>query len=109
MEELEKLESYNPYGKAGSGAPNRDLNGNIVASRKPATITANYSLPADKEEQRKAYERELKEQIREKNEKIMMQNQAKKEQEELEERRIKEELDLINQKDKASIMKEKGL
>jgi hypothetical protein len=33
-EELEKLNAYNPFGKGGSGAPNRDHFGNIVTVRK---------------------------------------------------------------------------
>ena len=33
-EELKKNQAYNPFGKAGAGAPVRDHNGNIVANRK---------------------------------------------------------------------------
>jgi hypothetical protein len=33
-EEIEKLNSYNPFGKSGAGAPNRDNYGNIMATRR---------------------------------------------------------------------------
>ena len=33
-EELEHMQNYNPFGKGGSGAPRRDVQGNIIASFK---------------------------------------------------------------------------
>ena len=33
-EELKKQMEYNPFGKAGAGAPLRDNNGNIIMNRK---------------------------------------------------------------------------
>ena len=32
--ELEKMMAYNPFGKAGCGAPYKDLSGNAIADRR---------------------------------------------------------------------------
>ena len=34
-EELKRNQEYNPFGKGGAGAPNKDNQGNVIVSRKP--------------------------------------------------------------------------
>eukprot|EP00347_Sterkiella_histriomuscorum_P001920 403370161 len=64
--------------------------------------------PMDAEEKRRIYDSELRQQIKEKNDKVSMAKRQQKQQDIEEERKIKEDLDLMNQKERQIILKEKG-
>ncbi|CDW76695.1 UNKNOWN [Stylonychia lemnae] len=107
-EETMKLGDYNPFGRGGAGAPLRDAQGNIITTRKVGFAIDANNIAKDPEQTRKTYEQELREQIKMKNEKVQQAKRAERMQDEMEERRVKEELDMLNQRDRQSILKEKG-
>ena len=37
-EDLERMQSYNPFGKGGAGAPRRDVEGNVISYRRPFSV-----------------------------------------------------------------------
>lgn len=80
-EELKQLTSYNPFGKGGSGAPLRDHQGNVITVRKAGGVSfadQQKGFEEAKNNQIKSYQDELREQIRERNEKQQTQHLMKK-------------------------------
>lgn len=63
------MQTYNPFGKGGAGAPLRDKTGNIITARKAVGFAIDYTAHQDSHEQRRLYELELKTQIQERNDK----------------------------------------
>jgi hypothetical protein len=54
--ELTMLQTYDPFGKSGAGAPLRDTTGNIITNRKAGTqVFTNYDPNDVKAKQQSAY------------------------------------------------------